>query len=211
MEDVHVADRQDVQSTQNTAVQQTEQKPRTAPSRGISKMSDGYREVLPSDPNKFKMFEKYLTPPERTGFEQFCKGVERITESWFKTKGSQIRAKEDFDHIAAKLVMNFHKCWVNESIDATDKKAFVSLLEDLKLEARILGMNPEQFCGRLEDCFTVAAKSFVDSDFFLSAHVYMNTTSPAWAATPLAAPPIPMPTTSASVSATSSNLSLQSA
>ena len=168
---------QDVQSTQNTAVQQTEQKPRTAPSRGISKMSDGYREVLPSDPNKFKMFEKYLTPPERTGFEQFCKGVERITESWFKTKGSQIRAKEDFDHIAAKLVMNFHKCWVNESIDATDKKAFVSLLEDLKLEARILGMNPEQFYGRLEDCFTVAAKSFVDSDFFLSAHVYMNTTS----------------------------------
>ncbi len=168
---------QDVQSTQNTAVQQTEQKPRTAPSRGISKMSDGYREVLPSDPNKFKMFEKYLTPPERTGFEQFCKGVERITESWFKTKGSQIRAKEDFDHIAAKLVMNFHKCWVNESIDATDKKAFVSLLEDLKLEARILGMNPEQFYGRLEDCFTVAAKSFVDADFFLSAHVYMNTTS----------------------------------
>ncbi|MBQ5728459.1 MAG: hypothetical protein IIV56_06035, partial [Mailhella sp.] len=168
---------QDVQSTQNTAVQQTEQKPRTAPSRGISKMSDGYREVLPSDPNKFKMFEKYLTPPERTGFEQFCKGVERITESWFKTKGSQIRAKEDFDHIAAKLVMNFHKCWVNESIDATDKKAFVSLLEDLRLEARILGMNPEQFCGRVEDCFTVAAKSFVDADFFLSAHVYMNTTS----------------------------------
>lgn len=168
---------QDVQSTQSTAVQQTSQKPRTAPSRGISKMSDGYREVLPSDPNKFKMFEKYLTPPERTGFEQFCKGVERITESWFKTKGSQIRAKEDFDHIAAKLVMNFHKCWVNESIDATDKKAFVSLLEDLKLEARILGMNPEQFYGRLEDCFTVAAKSFVDSDFFLSAHVYMNTTS----------------------------------
>ena len=168
---------QDVQSTQNTAVQQTEQKPRTAPSRGISKMSDGYREVLPSDPNKFKMFEKYLTPPERTGFEQFCKGVERITESWFKTKGSQIRAKEDFDHIAAKLVMNFHKCWVNESIDATDKKAFVSLLEDLKLEARILGMNPEQFYGRVEDCFTVAAKSFVDADFFLSAHVYMNTTS----------------------------------
>ena len=167
---------QEVQSTQNTAAQQAEKKPRT-PSRGISKMSDGYREVLPSDPNKFKMFEKYLTPPERTGFEQFCKGVERITESWFKTKGSQIRAKEDFDHIAAKLVMNFHKCWVNESIDATDKKAFVSLLEDLKLEARILGMNPEQFYGRLEDCFTVAAKSFVDSDFFLSAHVYMNTTS----------------------------------
>ena len=70
---------QEVQSTQNTAAQQAEKKPGT-PSRGISKMSDGYREVLPSDPNKFKMFEKYLTPPERTGFEQFCKGVERITE-----------------------------------------------------------------------------------------------------------------------------------
>ena len=88
----HLQPGQDVQDTQNNAAQQTPSK-LSLPPRGISSLCDGYREVLPSDPEKFKMLEKYLATPERTAFEKFCKGVERITKSWFKTEASQTRAK----------------------------------------------------------------------------------------------------------------------
>ena len=172
----HIQPGQDVQSTQNTEAQQTAKLSGRAP-RGISSLRDGSYEVMPSNLEQFKTLEKYLAPPERTGFEKFCKGVERITKSWFKTEASQTRAKEDFDHIVAKLAMNIHKCWVEGSIDEADKKAFATLLKDLKVEARILGMNANSFSDRIQDCLTVVAKGFADADFYLTAGVYMNANS----------------------------------